>query len=218
MPPNEEKTQILRVVVRETLSLDMIDRLVTDLCNVTESMMNSDAVDLAAWQPAPRSVEVRETCSYRCRNLLTGLLVETTYFGGPALAQEGQVEAPDEGGGAPKRVLIAAPDPMERYVDFQMNGPCLFAHYGDARQARVEGLPVAQAVTKEGPYSSLAMQAQHVRVVQCEEGRHVASVFADHPASLAGSMSCGASELESAVSCVASHSEGAQISGDAFGS
>ncbi|KAJ4297851.1 glutamate decarboxylase gad1 [Kalmusia sp. IMI 367209] len=51
LPPNEEKTQILRVVVRETLSLDMIDRLVTDICNVTESMMKTDAVDLAAWQP-----------------------------------------------------------------------------------------------------------------------------------------------------------------------
>ena len=58
LPPNEEKTQILRVVVRETLSLDMIDRLVTDICHVTESMMSSDAVDIAAWQPTPQSVEV----------------------------------------------------------------------------------------------------------------------------------------------------------------
>ncbi|KAF1977907.1 glutamate decarboxylase [Bimuria novae-zelandiae CBS 107.79] len=57
LPPNEEKTQILRVVVRETLSLDMIDRLVTDICNVTEGMMGSGAADIAAWQPPPRSVE-----------------------------------------------------------------------------------------------------------------------------------------------------------------
>ena len=60
LPPNEENTQILRVVVRESLSIDMIDRLVTDICHVTESMMNSDAADIAAWQPAPRSVEVRK--------------------------------------------------------------------------------------------------------------------------------------------------------------
>ncbi|KAF2794089.1 glutamate decarboxylase [Melanomma pulvis-pyrius CBS 109.77] len=56
LPPNEEKTEILRVVVRESLSLDMIDRLITDICNVTESLQNSDTFDLAAWQPTP-SVE-----------------------------------------------------------------------------------------------------------------------------------------------------------------
>ncbi|KAI9872816.1 MAG: hypothetical protein M1823_008076, partial [Watsoniomyces obsoletus] len=47
----EEKTEILRVVVRESLSLDMIDRLVTDICGVTEMLMKTDAVDLAAFQP-----------------------------------------------------------------------------------------------------------------------------------------------------------------------
>lgn len=39
LPPNEEKTEILRVVVRESLSLDMIDRLVTDICAVMEQLM-----------------------------------------------------------------------------------------------------------------------------------------------------------------------------------
>jgi len=66
LPPNEEKTQILRVVVRETLSLDMIDRLVTDICQVTESMMSSDAADIAAWQPTPQSIEVCSTKSTQC--------------------------------------------------------------------------------------------------------------------------------------------------------
>jgi glutamate decarboxylase len=51
LPPNEEKTEILRVVVRETLSLDLIDRLITDICGVTEMLMKTDAVDLAAFQP-----------------------------------------------------------------------------------------------------------------------------------------------------------------------
>ena len=39
LPPGEEKTEILRVVVRESLSLDMIDRLVTDICHVMEQLM-----------------------------------------------------------------------------------------------------------------------------------------------------------------------------------
>ncbi|KAF2199655.1 glutamate decarboxylase [Delitschia confertaspora ATCC 74209] len=56
LPPNEEKTEILRVVVRESLSMDMIDRLVTDICGVTEQLMQSDTFDLAGWQPPP-SVE-----------------------------------------------------------------------------------------------------------------------------------------------------------------
>ncbi|RMZ74377.1 glutamate decarboxylase [Pyrenophora seminiperda CCB06] len=58
LPPSEEKTEILRVVVRESLSLDMIDRLVTDICGVTEMLMKTDAVDLAAFQPgASPSIE-----------------------------------------------------------------------------------------------------------------------------------------------------------------
>jgi glutamate decarboxylase len=37
LPPDEEKTEILRVVVRQTLSLDMIDRLVTDIVSVRKA-------------------------------------------------------------------------------------------------------------------------------------------------------------------------------------
>lgn len=58
LPPNEEKTEILRVVVRESLSLDMIDRLINDICAVTENLMKSDQTDLYGWQPGP-SIEVR---------------------------------------------------------------------------------------------------------------------------------------------------------------
>ena len=57
LPPNTEKTEILRVVVRETLTIDMIDRLVTDIVNVTETLMNSDTMDLATWQPVRSSAE-----------------------------------------------------------------------------------------------------------------------------------------------------------------
>ena len=40
------------MVVRESLSLDMIDRLISDICSVTEQLMKTDAVDLAAFQPS----------------------------------------------------------------------------------------------------------------------------------------------------------------------
>ena len=35
----------------------MIDRLVTDICGVTEMLMKTDAVDLAAFQPSTASIE-----------------------------------------------------------------------------------------------------------------------------------------------------------------
>ncbi|KAK3394747.1 glutamate decarboxylase [Podospora didyma] len=47
LPPNEEKTDILRVVVRESMSFDLLDRLVTDLVSVTETLMGNDEVDLS---------------------------------------------------------------------------------------------------------------------------------------------------------------------------
>ena len=45
------------MVVRESMSMDLLDRLICDICTVTEALMNSDAVDLAAWQPASASIE-----------------------------------------------------------------------------------------------------------------------------------------------------------------
>lgn len=57
LPPNEEQTEILRVVVRESLSLDMIDRLITDICSVTEHLLQAETSDLAGWQPTTPSVE-----------------------------------------------------------------------------------------------------------------------------------------------------------------
>lgn len=58
LPPNEESTEILRVVVRESMSMDLLDRLIADICQVTEQLMESDAGDLQAWQPTPaKSVE-----------------------------------------------------------------------------------------------------------------------------------------------------------------
>ncbi|OTB01803.1 hypothetical protein M426DRAFT_74968 [Hypoxylon sp. CI-4A] len=50
-PPREDATEILRVVVvRESMSLDLLDRLVADLVGVTQTLIDSDAVDLSILQ------------------------------------------------------------------------------------------------------------------------------------------------------------------------
>lgn len=57
LPPKEDKTEILRVVVRESMSLDLLDRLITDIIAVTEQLMNSDPMDLSAFQSGATSIE-----------------------------------------------------------------------------------------------------------------------------------------------------------------
>ncbi|KAF6799507.1 glutamate decarboxylase [Colletotrichum sojae] len=46
LPPNEEKIEILRVVVRESMTFDLLERLVTDIVSVTETLMEHDEIDL----------------------------------------------------------------------------------------------------------------------------------------------------------------------------
>ena len=57
LPPKEEKTDILRVVVRESMSLDLLDRLITDIIAITEQLMDADPLDLAAFQPGATTIE-----------------------------------------------------------------------------------------------------------------------------------------------------------------
>lgn len=57
MPPTCEKTEILRVVVRESMSLDLLDRLITDIVATTEQLMNADPIDLSAFQPGSNAIE-----------------------------------------------------------------------------------------------------------------------------------------------------------------
>ncbi len=57
LPPNEEKTEILRVVVRESMSMDLLDRLISDIISVTQDLMEADAFDLTALQGAATSIE-----------------------------------------------------------------------------------------------------------------------------------------------------------------
>lgn len=46
LPPNEEKTEIMRVVVRESMSFDLLDRLITDICAATSILMETSPGDL----------------------------------------------------------------------------------------------------------------------------------------------------------------------------
>ncbi|KAG8744938.1 hypothetical protein FRC10_009173 [Ceratobasidium sp. 414] len=54
LPPNEESVEILRIVVRESMSADLVEKVVVDILQVTESLMSgsSDAVMLASIQAA----------------------------------------------------------------------------------------------------------------------------------------------------------------------
>lgn len=47
LPSNESNVQILRIVVRENMSLDLLEKLVEDICMVTEALMESEKVDLS---------------------------------------------------------------------------------------------------------------------------------------------------------------------------
>lgn len=39
LPPGEDKTEILRIVVRESMSMDLLDRLIADLCQITQNLI-----------------------------------------------------------------------------------------------------------------------------------------------------------------------------------
>lgn len=41
LPPSEEKTEILRVVVRESMSMNLLDRLIADICRTTQDLIVS---------------------------------------------------------------------------------------------------------------------------------------------------------------------------------
>jgi glutamate decarboxylase len=50
LPPNADKTDILRIVVRESMSFDLLDRLIADICAVTSRLMESSPGDLGFLQ------------------------------------------------------------------------------------------------------------------------------------------------------------------------
>lgn len=50
LPPSQENIEILRVVVRESMSFDLLDRLITDICETTQNLIDSDNQDLKILQ------------------------------------------------------------------------------------------------------------------------------------------------------------------------
>jgi len=59
LPPTEDKTEILRVVVRESMSLDLLDRLISDIFSVTQTLADGDAIDLEAYQSGSSTIEMQ---------------------------------------------------------------------------------------------------------------------------------------------------------------
>lgn len=61
LPPSEDSTEILRVVVRESMSMDLLNQLIADICAVTEMLIQEhekgEGGDIRAFQPGAPSVE-----------------------------------------------------------------------------------------------------------------------------------------------------------------
>ena len=45
------------MVVRESMSMDLLDRLIADILTITQQLMNTDELDLAAFQPGTSTIE-----------------------------------------------------------------------------------------------------------------------------------------------------------------
>jgi glutamate decarboxylase len=55
LPMNESDTEILRVVVRESMAMDLLDRLIADIFTVTESLVKIEgSFDIAEWEAFPK--------------------------------------------------------------------------------------------------------------------------------------------------------------------
>jgi glutamate decarboxylase len=50
LPPTANEIEILRVVIRESMSADLLERLISDIVAVTERLVKSDPVDLSNLQ------------------------------------------------------------------------------------------------------------------------------------------------------------------------
>ncbi|KAK9236824.1 pyridoxal phosphate-dependent transferase [Lipomyces kononenkoae] len=57
LPPNEADVEILRVVVRESMSCDLLEQLFEDILIVTETLIASDPIDMAALAHPLQSIQ-----------------------------------------------------------------------------------------------------------------------------------------------------------------
>lgn len=60
LPPGEDDTKVLRVTIRESMSYDLISRLLEDICESMERMMESDQLDLSILQKQRRAVTLKD--------------------------------------------------------------------------------------------------------------------------------------------------------------
>ncbi|KAI0540407.1 glutamate decarboxylase [Xylaria digitata] len=81
LPPNENQIEILRIVIRESMSLDLLDRLISDLVSVTQSLIDKEGADVSALK--------HKDVGY------AGIQSETKYLQQPT--SEGVVKRLDEG-------------------------------------------------------------------------------------------------------------------------
>ncbi|KAI0467477.1 glutamate decarboxylase [Xylaria cf. heliscus] len=51
LPPDENQIEILRIVVRESMSLDLLDRLISDMVSVTQTLIEKQDADATVLQP-----------------------------------------------------------------------------------------------------------------------------------------------------------------------
>jgi glutamate decarboxylase len=58
LPPTANNIEILRVVVRESMTADLLERLIADIVAVTEKLVDSDPVDLSRLQSHPHRSRV----------------------------------------------------------------------------------------------------------------------------------------------------------------
>ncbi|KAL1965216.1 hypothetical protein VTN77DRAFT_5970 [Rasamsonia byssochlamydoides] len=57
LPRKEQNTEILRVVIRESMSADLLERLISDIMAVTERLVDSDPVDLSTLHADHNTIE-----------------------------------------------------------------------------------------------------------------------------------------------------------------
>ncbi|CAM1502022.1 Fc.00g040060.m01.CDS01 [Cosmosporella sp. VM-42] len=72
LPPRESETKILRVVVRESMSYDLIDRLLADICDSMERMMGNDQLDLSLLQNKPKRLRLRDEKEEERKKIVVG--------------------------------------------------------------------------------------------------------------------------------------------------
>ncbi|KAK7208117.1 pyridoxal phosphate-dependent transferase [Myxozyma melibiosi] len=76
LPPDEEEVEILRVVVRESMTADLLSKLCEDIISIAESLINGDADDMHSPAHPLNAVQKLTTLSRRATSL--GALSEHT--------------------------------------------------------------------------------------------------------------------------------------------